>query len=108
MTPGDHPDFYEEMAEARTPSVERVPHETDGPEGDQSRWHIMAYAPLRDAPWGIAIGASEAETVAGANELRRTLVILGVASVAVLLVGGVLVIRRIPVDPQESRTEDDF
>ncbi len=107
LTPGDHPDFYEEMAETRTASVERVRHETDDPEGDQSQWHIMAYAPLRSAPWAIAIGASEAATVGGANELRRTLVILGVASVAVLLVGGALVIRRIPVGPQESPTEDD-
>ncbi len=100
LTPGDHPDFYARMAEVRTPSVERVHHEPDHPEGDQSKWHVMAYAPLRGAPWGIAIGASEAETVSGANELRRTLVILGVAAVAVLLVGGTLVIRRIPADPQ--------
>ncbi len=102
LTPGDHPDFYARMAEARTPSVERVRHRPDGQEGDQSRWHIMAYAPLRSAPWGIAIGASEAETMHGANELRRTLVILGVASAAVLLVGGILVIRRVPSGPQES------
>ncbi len=99
LTPGDHPDFYARMAETRTPSVERVRHEPDDPEDDQSSWHVMAYAPLRGAPWGIAIGASEAETVGGANELRRTLIILGVASAAVLLVGGALVIRRIPADP---------
>ena len=100
LTPGDHPEFYARMAEVRTPSVERVRHRPDGQDGEQSQWHVMAYAPLRGAPWGIALGASEAETVGGANELRRTLVILGVAAAAVLLVGGALIIRRVPPTPQ--------
>ncbi len=100
LTSGDHPEFYERMAKVRSASVERVQHEPDEQSSDQSRWHIMAYAPLRNAPWGIAMGASEAETVGAANELRRSLVILGVASTAVLLVGAVLVIRRVPTSSQ--------
>ncbi len=99
MTSGDHPDFYRRMAERRIAAIERVAHEPDDVHGDQSRWHVMAYAPLRNAPWGITIGASEGETMRAAHELRRTLVILGVASVAVLIVGAVLVIRRVPARP---------
>ncbi|MEE9266290.1 MAG: cache domain-containing protein, partial [Gammaproteobacteria bacterium] len=96
MTPGDHPDFYQRAAVKRVATVAQVAHEPDGVGVDQSKSHIMAYAPLRNAPWGIAIGASEGETMRTANQLRRRLIILGAASAATLLVGAVLATLRIP------------
>lgn len=96
MTAGDHPAFYRRMAELRSPAIEKVRHEPSDIRGDQSRWHIMAYAPLRNAPWGIAIGASEESTLQTAREFRRNLIVFALVSLTVLLVGGVLVIRRIP------------
>ncbi len=62
----------------------------------------MAYAPLRNAPWGIAIGASDEETMQVVTEQRRSFVILGVASFAVLCVGAALVVARIPADDDRA------
>ncbi len=92
---GDHPDFYRLAGTTRLAAVERVEHEADGSD-DESSWHVMAYAPLRNAPWGIALGASEGETMRVVNEQRRSFVALGVASFAVLCVGAALVVARIP------------
>lgn len=96
MTPGDHPDFYRGMAETRAATVERVAHEPSDVDSDQSRQHVMAYAPLRNAPWGIAIGASEGETMRTADLLRRRLIVLGAASAVTLVVGAVLAALRVP------------
>lgn len=98
---GDHPDFYLRVGATREASVERVAHETEETE-DQSSWHVMAYAPLRNAPWGIAIGASDEETMQVVNDQRRDFVILGVASFAVLCVGAALVVARIPSDDDRA------
>ena len=58
--------------------------------GDQPKMHVMAYSPLRGAPWGLAIGSSEGETFAVADEGRRTVVRLGAAALAAIVVGAML------------------
>ncbi len=87
---GHHPGFYEAVALARVPTVETVSHELSSDSLDRSRYHVMAYAPLRMAPWGVAIGASEAEVMAGVAAQRRTMVVLGASSIGVLFAGWAL------------------
>ncbi len=74
MGKGDHPDFYERMAATSRPTVEVVPHVTDS--GEERTPHLMSYAPLRNAAWGIALGAEEP---AGAARDRATLIAIAVA-----------------------------
>lgn len=80
---GDHPDFYDRAASLRSPLVERVPYEPDL-EGEA---HIMAYAPLRVAPWGVALGAAESDAYGAIWSVRRRIAALGIASLAALVVG---------------------
>ena len=89
-TPGQHPAFYRDVMAAGRPRVERVPHAVERLDGEEQEWHIMAYSPLRSAPWGIAIGASEAETFEVATGQRRTLFRLGIAAAAAIVVGAAL------------------
>ncbi len=104
LTAGDHPEFYEEMAELREPTIAAVEHTHDAAEHDESGVHVMAYAPLREAPWGVAMGASEADTYLRADRLRRWLFVFGFASAATMSLGIWVAIRRIP-KPAETEPE---
>lgn len=90
LQPGDHPDLYDAVARHRAPTVERVAHGADAASLDQSEWHVMAYAPLRIAPWGVAMGASETEILEPVSRLRTRFVVIGIASLVTLLAGGAL------------------
>ncbi len=96
LTAGDHPEFYVEMAELGQAAIRSVAHSPDPGELDQSAIHVMTYAPLREAPWGVAMGASDADTFVRANQLRRRLMTFGLASVATMLLGIWLALRLIP------------
>ena len=96
LTAGDHPEFYVEMAGLGQAAIVSVAHSPDPGELDQSGIHVMAYAPLREAPWGVAMGASEADTFERADQLRRRLIIFGLASVTTMLLGIWLAVRLIP------------
>lgn len=80
---GDHPDFYDRAASLRVPMVERVQYESDV----EQEAHIMAYAPLRVAQWGVALGAAESDAYGAIWNVRRHLAALGFASLAALIVG---------------------
>ncbi len=94
LTAGDHPDFYGRMAITRTSGVERVAHDPGALSLDRSEWHVMAYAPLQNAPWGVAMGASDTETYEPVARLQRRLIVLGAASAVVLLLGAALALRH--------------
>ena len=96
LTAGDHPEFYVEMAELGQAAILSVSHSPDPGELDQSTTHVMAYAPLREAPWGVAMGASDADTFIRADQLRRRLIIFGLASLTTMMLGIWLAIRLIP------------
>ncbi len=96
LTPGDHPEFYVEMAQLQLATLRKVAHSPDPGDVDQSAVHVMAYAPLREAPWGVVMGASEADTFVRADRLRRRLIIFGLASVATVFMGIWLAVRIIP------------
>ncbi len=108
---GDHPEFYEAVALVRTPTVETVSHEPPAYSLDRSEYHVMAYAPLRMAPWGVAIGASEAETMASVTRQRAAMVVLGASSIGVLLAGLILAVHtcrtyRRPVDVRSEAPQE--
>ncbi len=84
---GDHPDLYRSAAENRVPTVRRVSHEPSGFSLDQSQWHVMAYTPLRVAPWGLSMGASEDEVYSAVARLQRRFVAIGLASLLTMLIG---------------------
>jgi hypothetical protein len=92
LQPGDHPDLYEAAARTRLPIVKRVTHEFDESSLDTSTWHVMAYSPLRVAPWGVAMGASEADTFEVASRLRTRFFSIGAASLVSLFTGGLIVL----------------
>lgn len=98
LTAGDHPDFYVEMTARRQATIGKVGHTPDDGEMDQSSVHVMAYAPLREAPWGVAMGASEGDTFLRASRLRRSLIAFGFASAATMSLGIWLAIRMVPPD----------
>lgn len=89
-TPGAHVGFYRAMSSGETSSVRRVRYEPNSHEPNDSDWHVMAYGPLGGAPWGVALGASESETLEAARDLRRLLFRLGAAAGATILTGAVV------------------
>ncbi len=93
---GDHPEFYTEAAELRAPLVRTVAHHADSGDVDVSSYHVMAWVPLRNAPWAVALGASEQETLAPVARLRTILVAAGLASMVVLTVGAVVAVGLRP------------
>jgi hypothetical protein len=96
LTAGDHPDFYERAATTRTAQVDRVAHLSEPADPDPSEFHIMAYAPLQNAPWGVAMGASEEETVETVRRLQNRLLAVGGATAMTLVLGVGLAVRWIP------------
>lgn len=88
---GDHPEFYVAVALARVPTVDTVSHDPPPYSLDSSEYHVMAYAPLRMAPWGVAIGASEASTMAAVTRQRTAMVVFGSSAIGVLLAGLLIV-----------------
>ncbi len=96
LTTGDHPEFYVDMAELGQAAILSVDHSPDPGELDQSATHVMAYAPLREAPWGVAMGASDTDTFVRADQLRRRLIVFGLASAVTMLLGIWLAVRLIP------------
>ena len=102
---GDHPEFYERMARERISTVERVAHEPSVISLDRSEYHVMAYAPLKMAPWGVAIGASEDDVMATVARQRTTMVVLGLSALAVVVAGLVLALstcRRSRVKAEDA------
>ena len=82
---GHHIDFYGRAASEQLPTVELVPH------ADGSPPHVVAYAPMGAAPWGVALGASEADTFGAPDARRRELVRAAIASTVTLVFGVLLV-----------------
>jgi len=77
LTPGEHAAFYKEAWQAGKPLIATVPFELDLPGEDIGEMHVMAYAPLSLAPWGVAVGGDEDETFFGVRRLRWGIFILG-------------------------------
>ncbi len=84
--------------------VDTVPFELDLPDEAEGHPHVMAFAPLRMAPWGVAVGGDEDETFAGVYRLRMGLALLGVVALAGTWVATLLG-TRLMVQPVERLKE---
>ncbi len=81
LTPGDHLQFYLRMLAANRVNVEDVPEDSGMDAGEM---HVMAFAPLTVAHWGIAVGGTEAETFAPVRQLQNFIFIFGTISFGVI------------------------
>ncbi len=77
LDPGDHSKFYLRMLATHRAGVENVPEENGAFAGEM---HVMAFAPLSVAPWGIAVGGTEAETFAPVRQLQNYIFLFGALS----------------------------
>lgn len=96
LGPGDHLEFYLTMMALGEAGVELVGHGEH--EEDSDEQHIMAFAPLTEIDWGVAVGGSAEETLAPARALRLRLAILAVATLMTIL-GATLVGTRYLMRP---------
>ncbi|MBI4213561.1 MAG: GAF domain-containing protein [Chloroflexi bacterium] len=105
LRPGEHLEFYLRMARQRGPAVENTPYNPwhPVPEGREREHHVMAFAPLASAPWGMAVGGTDWDTFAPVNRLRNNLLLGGGLALA-LLWGLTLMGARALVRPVETLT----
>ena len=101
LAPGEHLHSYLEALQQKAPVVGVMPLESRS-QSETSRegaTHIMAVAPLSAVPWGVAVGGSEAETVAPATHLRNDMLMAGGAALALMwvltLVGARVLVRPV-------------
>ena len=100
LRPGEHLDFYLKMLRLRESGVETVPYApwplTSERRGED---HVMSFAPLSAAHWGVAVGGSKRETFAPVVRLRNTLLLAGALALAFLwvltLIGARLLVRPV-------------
>jgi signal transduction histidine kinase len=86
----DHGDQYARMIAGSVATVGVCHSCHQAGSGEQRGQEILAFAPLRNAPWGVAIRQSEDEALAGPKAIQWRLFYLGLAS----LCGVVLVAWR--------------
>ncbi len=100
LVTGEHRTWYLQMLGQGGEGVATVPLEArSSAEGiNEADTHIMAFQRLADAPWGVAVGGSESETLAPVNDLRNEMLLVGAASLIVLWLA-TLVAARILVRP---------
>ena len=107
LGPCEHPTFYRDLLAQHQSAVGLTDPIGDEDPEDRGQRHIMAFVPLKSAPWGLALGGSEtAFTALSARWLSYTLPLaFFVLGVSVLLVW---VTRRRAVAPLKgliARTE---
>ncbi len=105
LSPGEHFTFYRRAMAAGRPTVETVPFELELPNEPKGHLHVMAFAPLRQAAWGAAVGGDLiGETFAGVWRLRLGLALLGVTALACVWATTLVGARRL-VRPLQRLTE---
>jgi HAMP domain-containing protein len=106
LQPGEHLDFYLRMLRQEALGVENTPYIPwhPVPEGREREHHVMAFAPLSGATWGVAVGGADWETFAPVNRLRKNLLLGGGLSLAFLWVVTLLGARAL-VRPVRALTD---
>ncbi len=96
LEPGDHYHWYQKMMAQKITGTETVLDEHEGEENDL---HVMAFAPLSIADWGVAMGGDATETFAPVVTLRNSIFLLGglmlAAILAATLIGARYLVRPI-------------
>lgn len=94
---GEHQSFYRQMLATASTGVESTSVEsTVADHGNQE--HLMAFVPLQNAPWGVAVGGDAAETLMPVRQLRNGILLFGTLSLAVVL-GATLLGANLFVQP---------
>jgi len=92
LSGSEHPDFYREAMAHGVPTVGTTPFALSEIYGEtHQELHVMAFAPLSAAPWGMAVGGDLDDTFAGVRRLRFGLIFMGVVTligVWVVTLGG--------------------
>jgi len=83
FTKSDHGRFLADLIQKGKPVVSAC-HNCHEDDGGRER-EVMAFAPLRFAPWGVGIRQSEQEALASAFTLNRRLLSLGLAILLIAL-----------------------
>lgn len=104
LSPGEHVTFYRRAMAQGQPVVDTVPFELDLPGEPYGHLHVMALAPLKMAPWGVAVGGDVDETFAGVTRLRLGLALLGVLALVSVWAATLIGTRRL-VRPVQRLTE---
>jgi hypothetical protein len=100
LRPADHLEFYRRMGLLRMAAVEAVPHQDAGSATGETERHVMAFAPLLEADWGVAVGGDEDETRAPITHLRNQTYALGGLATAVVLIISLVAVRLLAVKPR--------
>ena len=101
LEPGDHYHWYQKMMAQQITGTETV---LDEHEGENEYMHVMAFAPLSMADWGVAMGGDATETFAPVVTLRNSAFLLGGLMLAVIL-AATLIGARYLVRPIKALTE---
>ncbi len=83
LTPGDHHHWYQKMMAQNATGTETV---LDEHEGENEDMHVMAFAPLSIADWGVAMGGDATETFAPVITLRNNIFLLSGLMLMIILV----------------------
>lgn len=79
LSEGEHHTFYRDALATGEPVVATIPFELELPNEPAGHRHVMAFAPLQFAPWGVAIGGDAlGETFTGIRQLRIGLILLAI------------------------------
>ncbi|MCB8944478.1 MAG: HAMP domain-containing protein [Ardenticatenaceae bacterium] len=104
LSSGEHPTFYRRAMSLHEPIIETVPFELDLPNEPEGHLHIMGFAPLTNAPWGVSVGGDViSETFAGVQRLRNGLILLGLTALGTTLLATLIGTRRL-VRPVQQLT----
>jgi signal transduction histidine kinase len=95
MTPGAHVTFYRRAMSRGEPTVETVPFEVDVPGETRGELRVVAFAPLQNAPWGVAVGGEADEVFADVRELRSGMFLIGGIMFVVLWAATLIGTRRL-------------
>ncbi len=76
FTREEHPEFFSAVIQAGQPRLGLTADDQPPPQ------HIMAAAPLRNAPWAVGVGQAEWEAMAPVTRLRWLLILFGLVAVA--------------------------
>ncbi len=107
LSPGEHAKFYRQAMAARKPMIETVPFEFNWEDEERGELHVMAFAPLENTSWGVAVGGDFDETFSGVQRLRTGLSLLGATSLLSVWLMTLLGTRRLlrPVKDMTSAAQ---
>lgn len=105
LSPGEHQTFYQTAMEAGEPVIDTAAFELDLPNEPLGHRHVMAFAPLEAAPWGLAVGGDlGGDAFAGIQRLRIGMAMIGIFALSGVWLATMIGTRRL-VRPVHQLTE---